>query len=474
MYKNTKEMAELKASRISTEEILKNVGTWKRVNSKETRGFEVTKWSTTLDEVTYEVSSMKDPASTTEEPLIMFDKGGPVTLPLHKLDFIAQAMYGGDYDKAVGFVNSYSKSSDSWLSTLGMKARELAGTQNLVPDVNFDSLVEEHKLRMMAMDKAKYLIDEEKYYLNSPLPEPKTLEDWLAEPDDETTFRIEELWPSEGTVFLVASYKAGKTTMIMNVIRCLIDGGKFLGRYDTTPVSGNVAFLNFEVNERQAKAWLRRLGILKKTKLRTWNLKGYGSPMNTAIAREKFIKSLIDHDIEVLIIDPLSGIFRKGDANSNTDVKAFLLDLDEVVLRAGVKEVLMAVHAGRDPKTPRGATTLGDHPDALWNVVKADSGKGRFFQAEGRDVYLEEEGITLEADKITLILSGQSKVEFTNENFEFLVQSYVERHSNCSAGDINSGVTGKESRVTAARKSLVEKGILLETLKGSTKTYRLA
>jgi hypothetical protein len=192
------------------------------------------------------------------------------------------------------------------------------------------------------------------------------------------------------------------------------------------------------------------------------------------MSREKFIQALIEKDIEVLIIDPFSGAYRKGDTNDNDAVKDFLLQLDEIVRKAGVQEVLMAVHAGNDQSKPRGATTLGDHPDALWNIAKSEAGKTRFFKAEGRDVFLAEEALALSLDKITLELSGKTRADAAGESFDSLIKDFVAKTPDCSAGEIEAGITGKSSSVSAARKRLVKDGILVETQDGNAKRYRLA
>jgi hypothetical protein len=383
-------------------------------------------------------------------------------------------MFSGDLAMAEAYVDEKNKDNQSWLSQLGDKARGLVGGDFDAVDIRFKNKVTDQKQRMLALELARREIAEEKYSLQESAPEPKNLSSWLLENEEPQTYRIAELWPSEGTVFLVAAYKAGKTTVIMNVIRCLIDGGLFLGRFQTQPVEKNVGLLNFEVNAGQAKTWLKRLELKSPEKLLTWNPKGYAGPMSSEIARDKFTESLIRNDIEVLIIDPFSGIFRSGDANSNSDVKAFLLDLDEIVHKSGISEVLMAVHAGKDPNVPRGATTLGDHPDALWNLVKGEFGKGRYFKAEGRDVLFPEEGLVLKEDKVTLELNGLSKAETSSENFEARVTAFVEKNPDCPAGAITAGITGKEAKVTAARDSLVARGVLLEIRDGSSKKYRLA
>jgi hypothetical protein len=473
MYKKNHEMAEDAASKIPMKEILKYLGNWWSSSSTDS-GIEKTVWKTIVDSVEYELITLKGEKDPREYPLVSFAKGGPFTMPMHKLDFIAHTIYGGDLGRASSFVNSLTSSSSSWLTDLNVGAKAGALPLPEIADADFDAQVREQKGRLLAIEQAKHEIAESKYALHDQIPEPKQLSEWLLEEDVPLTFRVADLWPSLGTIFVIASYKAGKTTLLMNMIRCLIDGGQFLGRFETTPVTRNVGYLNFEVNEDQSKAWLRRLEIKNKERLFTWNLKGRGSPLSTALSRDKFIKMLVARDIEILIIDPFSGAYRRGDTNNNDEVKEFLLQLDEVVRKAGVQEVLMAVHAGNDPSKPRGATTLGDHPDALWRIVKTDLGKTRLFSAEGRDVFLDEEAMSLSLDKITLELNGKTRAETAGESFGSLILDFVEKNPDCLAGDIEAGITGKNSSISAARKRLVKDGVLIETLVGNTKRYRLA
>ena len=68
-------------------------------------------------------------------------------------------------------------------------------------------------------------------------PKPVCLTHLLEQPDDGLTYRVVDLWPSGGRVLLAAPYKAGKSTMVGNVIRALVDGDRFLGRSERDPGS---------------------------------------------------------------------------------------------------------------------------------------------------------------------------------------------------------------------------------------------
>ena len=60
---------------------------------------------------------------------------------------------------------------------------------------------------------------------------------------------------------LAAQFKAGKTTLIGNLVRTLADGDDWLGRDAVDPVDGSVVLLDFEMSPTQLDSWLRRSGF---------------------------------------------------------------------------------------------------------------------------------------------------------------------------------------------------------------------
>src|SRR5258708_5981534 len=84
-----------------------------------------------------------------------------------------------------------------------------------------------------------------------------TLSQLLAEPDEPTTWRITDCQPKETRVICAAQFKAGKTTLVGNVIRSLRDGDPFLGKYVVAPVEGKIALLDFEMGRNQLRRWYR-------------------------------------------------------------------------------------------------------------------------------------------------------------------------------------------------------------------------
>jgi AAA domain len=81
-----------------------------------------------------------------------------------------------------------------------------------------------------------------------------TLADVLTRPADPPA-RVVGLIPWEASTLVVAQRKTGKTTLMLNLARCLLTGEDFLGRFPVRPISGSVGFLNYEVSAAQLARW---------------------------------------------------------------------------------------------------------------------------------------------------------------------------------------------------------------------------
>jgi hypothetical protein len=78
--------------------------------------------------------------------------------------------------------------------------------------------------------EAKRLVDIEDRGSLAPA-EVITLRALLAEPDIEEAWTVVDLQPRNTRVMIAAQYKTGKTTIVANLIRGLLDGDLFLGKY---------------------------------------------------------------------------------------------------------------------------------------------------------------------------------------------------------------------------------------------------
>ena len=113
-------------------------------------------------------------------------------------------------------------------------------------------------------------------------PEPVTLRQLLAEPDAPTPWRITDCQPSNSRVMLAAQFKAGKTTLVGNLVRSLLDGQPFLGKYAVEPVEGTIAVLDFEMGRSQLKRWYRDQQIAADDRVVVYTLRGCAGAFNLA------------------------------------------------------------------------------------------------------------------------------------------------------------------------------------------------
>lgn len=235
----------------------------------------------------------------------------------------------------------------------------------------------------------------------------------LLERPDEARWCITDLLPAEGRAIVVAPNKTGKTTLLGDLMRSLVTGEPFLGRFEVEPFEGNVLLLNYEVSAAQQGRWLADLGLTKKQarRIHVANLRGTENPLSSERGRQQLIAYMREHDIAFLIVDPFGRAY-PGDQDSNSAVGPWLTMLDQVATEGGAREVVLAVHAGwgsgergqAHQVRARGASALHDWPDAIWRLSR--DGDARFFEAEGRDVLLESDQLAYDPETRRLSLTG--------------------------------------------------------------------
>ncbi|BAS10405.1 conserved hypothetical protein [Arthrobacter sp. Hiyo4] len=106
-----------------------------------------------------------------------------------------------------------------------------------------------------------------------PAVPPMGLEELLEEEDEDPEYRVEGLLPTGSRVVLSAPYKAGKSTLVGNLIRSLVDDEPFLGRYSVYPAE-RVLLIDNELDVRHLKRWLRDQGIVHTDRVDVLSLRG--------------------------------------------------------------------------------------------------------------------------------------------------------------------------------------------------------
>lgn len=235
-----------------------------------------------------------------------------------------------------------------------------------------------------------------------------TLEDVLARPEQEQ-YRIKGLMLADGFTSIVAQRKTGKTTYNLNMADAMLTGRDFLGRFPVAPVDGNIAILNYEVSGHQLGLWADKVGVDRK-RLILVNLRGRRNPLSHEQDRAEIAARLRAYDVESMFVDPFSRAFYGESQQDNTQVQAFLNDLDVFArTEVGVRDVILNVHAGWNGNRSRGASALEDHPDSIIWLRKSDEDTEngpRYMSALGRDVDVDEDQLAFDPSTQRLSLTG--------------------------------------------------------------------
>jgi hypothetical protein len=398
-------------------------------------------------------------------------------LSMQKQEFITEFMAGGDPEAAHMIIKSWNSTVEDEIAKYmpgGVQANhdfKIDIDDEMANDPSIKASVAEKVSKALIQEHVDRLVRAIEYKAEGELTASWSLDEFLSRQFAETGFIVDRLMKYGANVHLVAAAKTGKTNVAINLVRALADGGKFLGVFETKPINGRICMMDFELDERQAQEWLKRIGIKNSSKVEIYPLRGRPNPFRSPEAMRELEEVLKALEIEFLILDPFSSIY-SGDANSNTEVKAFLKEIDAFKLRSGVQHLVIAVHAGRNQGQTRGASTLDDHPDALWYLQKAE--EKRYFKAVGRDIDVAEAEINFDPSTGEITFLEFAKKADPLRAMMVKILRYVRANSGCNATALESGVRGGNTYKTQARKDLVESGALIEVPGlGGSKSYQL-
>lgn len=305
-------------------------------------------------------------------------------------------------------------------------------------------------------------------------PEVKPLSVLLDETPDTPPDRITGLSMVGGNSLLFASYKVGKTSLLLNVVRSLVDGTPFLDSYDVRQLDGSLVYWNYELPEAQFTHWLRMQGIKNTHKVVPLNLRGRPVHPQSESDFEWLVTQIAAHEGEANIVDPLA-VAIKGDPNRGDVAHEFTEALDDIQFLSGSTDLFMSAHTGH----PRGTTKGGIQSnlwaaghsrfmgwaDALWTFAEAPTGT-RLFSAKGRyDDDVPE--MQLAFDPATKRLSHDGwtgrrvRVEVTpQEDPCSVVLEFIEANPGASTRTIRDKVPGSSEMVDKCLTDLIEDGLV--------------
>lgn len=320
----------------------------------------------------------------------------------------------------------------------------------------------QRKLRdLRAAERARELLAQEKHAASWMPPETfGSLGAELAIEPPEVSWRFKGMLGAGHNALVIATRKAGKTTLINHAVRCLADGEPFLNRFDTTPVDGGIAVFNYEVGAEQYRDWMRDVRISNVDKVHLLHLRGKRLPIGDPHVRAWLTQWLRVRGIKVWVIDPYSraAIGTVDNGNDEMKVGTFLDHLDVIKAEAGVEELIMPAHTPKaksevGSESASGSQRLEGWPDALWYLTKDDEGM-RFLRAEGRDVDVGEEQVVFEPETRALTLGGWDRRTTAANRDADQVRAFVLDNPGCTQNAIQGhfgwGVTRTAKAINSA------------------------
>ncbi len=247
------------------------------------------------------------------------------------------------------------------------------------------------------------------------LPATARLDRFLAVADEAVTFRVDRLWPVGGRVVLAAQHKAGKSTLVANLVRALVDAEPFLDAFGVAPV-GRVVVVDDELDERMLRRWLRDQGIRHADRVTVVPLRGRLSSFNILdpATRTRWAEHL--GRVGVLVFDCLRPALDALGLSEDKEAGRFLEALDELAAEAGIDELAVVHHMGHQGERSRGDSRILDWPDAVWRLVKdaedEETGAGqvrRYLTAYGRDVDVPESLLAYDPATRRLSVAGGTR-----------------------------------------------------------------
>jgi hypothetical protein len=310
------------------------------------------------------------------------------------------------------------------------------------------------------------------------LPEPGwTADDFLEESEEKPVEVIEGLHYRGNNTLLVAEFKTGKTTLEINLAQSLVDGTPFLGKYKTYLPYGKVAFLNYEMDEKQFRSWLNEHEIENTDRIVPLNLRGYRLSFWDDAVMNELAQWLFENEVGFIIMDPAARAWRglienEGD---NIQLSEFFGAIDELKRLGDVSNLLIAAHTPREEGATRarGGGEIEAWPDGNWYLSKVRGGKVRTLRAEGRDIDLEETALEFDPDTRSLTATGSvasTKLEAGVEAVVGAVKRYKKFGSTKELADALKGQTGEKRKWI---KEALDRGLIEVKQNGQHKVYGL-
>jgi hypothetical protein len=305
------------------------------------------------------------------------------------------------------------------------------------------------------------------------------LGNFLAQEFPELKWRIDGLLPVEGIVMFSAPQKAGKSTLVGNLVRSLADGEAFLDHFPV-PEQLRVGLLDTELGERRLHDWLTDQRVKHVDNVQVMSLRGLEAALDPRDpdCRKVWVPMLAGLDVVILdVVGPVTAALGL-DENSNSDVAVFWTSFRALLIEAGVPTGLVVHHTGHNEARAVGASAWLRYPDAIWKLEREDEEptSARLFSAYGRDV--EVYAGALKYESLTRRLSytgvGRGQLKATRHVgplVELLTEHGPQNQTQCAALLVGAGVLKSRDQARRVPEQGVRDGLLLTWTVGRSQVF---
>ena len=299
------------------------------------------------------------------------------------------------------------------------------------------------------------------------LPPIVRLDTFLAQNDPAVSFRIEGTLAKGGRTVLAAQKKAGKSTMIGNLLHCLADGVPFLGKFTVNETAARIVLIDNELDPNTLRRWLRAHRIHNEAAVEVISLRGHERTFDILDDTIRAQWAAAIGQCDVLVFDCLRPVLDALGLNEHTEAGRFLTALDALKAQTETSEVILVHHMGHNAERSRGDSRIEDWPDAIWKIFRSnpdDLASPRYFSAYGRDVEVPEGALDYDPETRTLTYGDGTRRDAARSasvaEVKPAVLGFVRANEGKSGEEVAKGVPGGAADKRAALAELVSEGLI--------------
>lgn len=297
------------------------------------------------------------------------------------------------------------------------------------------------------------------------------LDEFLSEPDPEETYRVEPIMLMEADVLVVAQKKIGKSTLVSNFIRSIVDEEPFLGKLPVTALPEGKTIVHFdnELGEVNLRRWLREQQIENTHRVRVADMRGKLGTFNILDpeVRTEWANKVRAVNGHIIIFDCLRPALDALGMSEDKEASRFAQALTALKIEAGASDLLLIHHAGHDASRARGDSALSAWCTDEWKLRLSSQDNPfspRVFSAFGRSKGLPATELEYDALSRRLILASGAVVALRTDDHVEHVRRAVDAEPGMNSTQLREalhkrGITNGGQKSTGIREAQ-ERGLI--------------